>query len=389
MYDHILHAAVFLLCMPREALLQQAQADRAARSEARARSKAATTIQSHWRSHAARSLLRQQLLQQWHASYAGAAAQPDVQLPGDELRRGAVRLLLAALLPFASNRSRKMLATGEPYTLSSSTGSSSSSSSAAGALGSSSSAMAVRGTLALLLRSVGSSDPALNYTAACTGPDAQVGAASMQWLATISCCTQAHVCSATAIIPASVFLSVQLAWCLQKQPSVATSRYIRAASLYHKLCIICLCMLQPSLQQASRVCQLCCLVLAAGPGASSDPVVDAAAARLLQLLTCADAWCKHDKTSSSSGSASGSRAEGPVQSSDGSQGQPAADAAAAVLSSLCQQPLPLLQAARRLVQCSSSAVQAAAESSAGPAGGLLQARMVSTAGAQPPSVSQY
>jgi hypothetical protein len=34
--------------------------------------------------------------------------------------------------------------------------------------------MAVRGTLALLLRSIGSSDPALNYTAAATGPDAQV-----------------------------------------------------------------------------------------------------------------------------------------------------------------------------------------------------------------------
>jgi hypothetical protein len=183
--DSTLAYCCVLLRMPREALLQQAQADRAARSEARTRSKAATTIQSHWRSHAARTLLRQQLLQQWHASYASAAAQPDVLLPGLELRTGAVRLLLAALLPFGSSRSRKMLASGDPYTLSNSTGESGDGGSRAAVSSSgSSSALAVRGTLALLLRSIGSSDPAVNYTTDCTGPDAQVSATSSHWLAT-------------------------------------------------------------------------------------------------------------------------------------------------------------------------------------------------------------
>ncbi|KAF6266492.1 hypothetical protein COO60DRAFT_942 [Scenedesmus sp. NREL 46B-D3] len=304
----------------REALLQQAQADRASRGEARVRSKAATTIQSHWRSHTARAALRQQLLQQWHASYAGAAAQPDVLLPGVQLRTGTVRLLLMALLPFGSSRSHKLLAAGDPYILTSSSSSSGAGFTADGSASracasSGSCAAAVRGTLALLLRSIGSSDPALNYTAGSAGPNAQ-------------------------------------AWLLQ----------------------------------AVRMCQLCCLLLCAGP-AASDPVVDAAAARLLQLLTCADSWGGGDNNSSSSGAAvrarDGSRA---VQSSSGSdRGQATADAAAAVLSGLCQQPLPLLQAARRLVQSSSALQaqqQAAAGSPASPAAGMLQASMVVTAALQ-------
>jgi hypothetical protein len=154
--------------------------------------------------------------------------------------------------------------------------------------------------------------------------------------------------------------------------------------VYLVLCLHVL-VLQGWLLQAVRLCQLCCLVLCAGP-AASDPVVDAAAARLLQLLTCADYWGRGDKSSSSSGAAPAPSSDGsPAAQSTSSAGDgQASAAAAAVLSGLCQQPLPLLQAARRLV-LSSSALQAqqhaAADSPASPAAGMLQVSIMTSAGA--------
>jgi cobalamin biosynthesis Mg chelatase CobN len=163
-------------------------------------------------------------------------------------------------------------------------------------------------------------------------------------------------------------------------------------------CILCCCsacvVLQAWLLQAVRLCQLCCLVLCAGP-AESDPVVDAAAARLLQLMTCADYWGRRDKSSSSTGAAPAPSSEGSPSvrstSSAGDGQASAAAAAATVLSGLCQQPLPLLQAARRLVLSSTlqAQQQAAADSPASPAAGMLQASMVTTAGALAAGLSNW
>lgn len=141
----------------REEVLAQAKAERAARSEARLRNKSATVIQSYWRSYAARTALQQQLLQQWQAAYAGAAAQPNLNLPAIGLHNGAVRLLLMALLPFGSVRTRAQLQSGDPM-----------------CLDTPSSRAAVKGTIALVLRSIASSSEELNYMCTTARHDAKV-----------------------------------------------------------------------------------------------------------------------------------------------------------------------------------------------------------------------
>lgn len=135
------------------------------------------------------------------------------------------------------------------------------------------------------------------------------------------------------------------------------------------------CTLQVWQLQAVRLCQLCCLVLAAEPGAA-DQVVDAAATRLLQLLTCSSYWGKADRSSNACPPA----AIGTADPGNSSSQCSAADAAAAVLSGLCAQPLPLLQAVRRLV-CSTRLAQQQAEGggdSPAPSGALQAGAVVAT-----------
>jgi hypothetical protein len=136
----------------REEVLNKAKAERAARTAAKQQQKAATVIQAAWRSQATRSSLCRDLLQQWQASYAGAAAKPDALVPGPDLSH-AVRLALGACLPLGSSRSQSVLASGQPLTQIQS---------------------CVKGTVALVLRSMSSSQPCDKYTAPAFSPDAQV-----------------------------------------------------------------------------------------------------------------------------------------------------------------------------------------------------------------------
>lgn len=84
----------------RQEVLQAAEAQRAARSEARRQQKAATVIQRAWRGLAARQHSKAAWLQEWIQQYSAAAgmAPGSNVLPADDVRR-AVQLLLAALLP--------------------------------------------------------------------------------------------------------------------------------------------------------------------------------------------------------------------------------------------------------------------------------------------------
>lgn len=150
----------------RDEVLAQAKAERAARTEARQRSKAATIIQSHWRSYAAKAASQQLLLQQWQEQYAAAAAQPNTLIPADELFNGAVRLLLMASLPLASSRCKQLLQSGGPLLLNTASNCSSachSVSNSSSRVSSSPAAAAAKGSIALVLRGLSSGQPGLNY----------------------------------------------------------------------------------------------------------------------------------------------------------------------------------------------------------------------------------
>jgi hypothetical protein len=130
----------------REDILQQAKADRAARGEARKRSKAATTIQAYWRSHQSRATFRKQLLHEWHSRFAviaGAGAGGE-QLSANEVAE-AVRVLVMAVLPLGSSITRQLLSSGDPSTW---MGHGNKARNAT----STSTPAAIRGTLALLMR---------------------------------------------------------------------------------------------------------------------------------------------------------------------------------------------------------------------------------------------
>jgi len=99
----------------REELLNKAKAERAARTAAKQQQKAATVIQAAWRSRTARCNLCSNLQEQWQQQYSAAAAQPDTSLAANELSE-AVRLVLQAVLPLASSRSKHMLSSGHPLT---------------------------------------------------------------------------------------------------------------------------------------------------------------------------------------------------------------------------------------------------------------------------------
>lgn len=137
----------------REEVLNKARAERAARTAAKQQQRAATSIQSAWRSHWTRNSLCSAQQQHWQASYAAAAAQPDVQLPHSELT-ACVRLCLQAVLPLGcSNRSKRVLSSGQPL---------------------SHIHACIRGTIALVLRSMSSSQLQDRYTAPAFSTDAQV-----------------------------------------------------------------------------------------------------------------------------------------------------------------------------------------------------------------------
>lgn len=141
-------------------------------------------IQSHWRSYAARTAQQQKLLHQWQERCAASAAQPDTLLPAQELQSGAVRLMLMALMPFGSSRSTRTLERGEPLGLgvvsNSTHGAAAHHSSNSGIRDSRSRAVAVRGTIALVLRSISSRQDELNYTSLATAGDAQVNSCAQQ-----------------------------------------------------------------------------------------------------------------------------------------------------------------------------------------------------------------
>lgn len=140
----------------REEVLEQARQERERRAEARARTRAATSIQTAWRGHTSRKSTQQQLLQQWRARFAPLAARADLVVPPQELATGAVPLLLAVLLPPAAPATVRRLAAGEPLPLTQQEGE------------------ALRGTLALLLRSIACPDRGANYCAAAASADPQV-----------------------------------------------------------------------------------------------------------------------------------------------------------------------------------------------------------------------
>lgn len=117
------------------------------------------------------------------------------------------------------------------------------------------------------------------------------------------------------------------------------------------------------LVQAMQLCQLCCLIAAAS-SAAPDCVLDAAAARLLQIMTTPAAWGLSPELRPNSCSSSSSAAtlavngvcspqcmqSPPKACSDGSQAEDsvaAGAAAAALLAALRSQPLPLLLATSR------------------------------------------
>jgi hypothetical protein len=145
----------------------------------------------------------------------------------------------------------------------------------------------------------------------------------------------------------------------------------RLVTVLSCLSVVMLMMLQARmlwLVQAVQLCQLCCLATAVS-SAAPDCVLDAAAARLLQIMTTPAAWGlspqlgANSSTSSSSagnvgayGMCSPQCTQSSVQAcSDGSHSEgcattAAAAAAAALLAALRSQPLPLLLASSRCCQ---------------------------------------
>jgi hypothetical protein len=141
-----------LKCCCRDEILNQAKAERAARTAAKQQQKSSVVIQAAWRSRAARCGLCCQLLQQWQESYANAAAQPDVCVSGADLSH-AVRLALQAVLPLGSARSRQVLESGQALEHIHN---------------------CVKGTIALVLRSMSSSKVQDRYTAPVFSNEAHV-----------------------------------------------------------------------------------------------------------------------------------------------------------------------------------------------------------------------
>lgn len=71
--------------MCREQLLEEVHLERAKRSDAKRKAKAACSIQAAWRGHGARISLRSRLEAEWLAKYVPLVGQSHVQLPAQEV----------------------------------------------------------------------------------------------------------------------------------------------------------------------------------------------------------------------------------------------------------------------------------------------------------------
>lgn len=136
----------------RDEILNRAKEEREVRNAAKQQQRSATVIQAAWRSYTARRQAGSVVQQQWQASFSAAAAAPDMHLSAAQLSE-AVRLALQATLPLASHRSRQALRDGRPLAQV---------------------PACVRGTIALMLRSMGSSQEQDRYTMAAGNADPQV-----------------------------------------------------------------------------------------------------------------------------------------------------------------------------------------------------------------------
>jgi hypothetical protein len=234
--------------LTKEAVLAQAAAERAVRSEARRQQRAATAIQAAWRGSSARTRVRDERLAAWVEEFGSAA--PDAPaLPREHVQRG-VRLLLAALLPPPSSAARRALEAGRALPLQ----------------GRPVQRRALAAATNLLTRSLKSSDPSAHYLTSGGLGDTSTGAALVQ--------------------------------------------------------------------QVTRLCLLCAATL--GAGEAPDRVLDAATARLLELLLLPQQQPGGRATVAPNGSSGGSGV-------DALQG-----ARRMVLSAVVQHPLPLLAAAKRI-----------------------------------------
>ncbi len=134
----------------REEVLEAARKEREARASARTHARAAVLIQAAQRAYAARRAARAECLRLWQERFALLAAQPSAAVSAAALSHCALPLLLHALLPPASPMTARRLASGLPLTLTPGEGE------------------AMRGTLALLLRSYASTED--SYWAAAGSP---------------------------------------------------------------------------------------------------------------------------------------------------------------------------------------------------------------------------
>jgi len=103
------------------------------------------------------------------------------------------------------------------------------------------------------------------------------------------------------------------------------------------------------LVQAVQLCQLCCIAVASN-SAAPDAVLDAAAARCLQLLTTPSAWGQSEGSPSKDRAGTADCTCSQSAAHEGNLQAEAAAMASSLLAALEAQPLPLLMAARRCTQ---------------------------------------
>mmetsp|Transcript_17431 Transcript_17431/g.48587 ORF Transcript_17431/g.48587 Transcript_17431/m.48587 type:complete len:870 (+) Transcript_17431:468-3077(+) len=152
----------------REEVLRKAKEERAARQSAKQQTKAATAIQSAWRGHVARRDFKAGLAAQWVAEFSSTVADTSKQLKAKDVQMRVVAPLLALhLLPPLSPRRQAWLSA------SGSSSSAPSSMRAAVAGPPPAGGAPLRGSLALLLRSMASTEAASNYSALATEPQSR------------------------------------------------------------------------------------------------------------------------------------------------------------------------------------------------------------------------
>ena len=170
----------------REELLEKVRTERATRNDTRRRAVAATSIQRHWRGHAARRARNAQLLSSFTAEFVPLVAVPQQQLDARLVLSKLVPQTLALLLPPCSPTASAVLEKGALVQFSvpvrhtvphsSSTGTPVGSACAI-AMSSSGLLRVARAALALLIRTCTSTRAASSYLALALDADPQVGTA--------------------------------------------------------------------------------------------------------------------------------------------------------------------------------------------------------------------